>query len=553
VLIEKGTVYITDISDKILFVVRETTGEILQTIRGDVKLNLPSRLENKLFLHSDVWHGAGNNDLTWYQIAADGRLSELYQGPEAIRHEMATGYGVNMEMPYADGRIYFRTDEGAVAAYDLRADPGPAVTVTAPADGASVGHSTPKVLKATASDGDGVAEVIFYVNGRAAGEDNTPPYEVPWEENIPGDYSIYATATDAKGNEGVSAAVTVSVVAEQCSAPPRKSTPLSPAGGAVVEGVHADLAWTGPGGDMNMATRYEIFLGTDPEDLSGASTVSNAGDTSFRAEGLAVGQTYYWRVDAANGCGTTVGDTRSFTTATPAGFRYLRVRLYKQGGLGTRIYSTQWHRGTEDLVPVLTSNREQGYALDASAAWENAFHLYDGDGGTEWGAGHDATHTIDFGAGTPVRPDSVSVTVSSGGRAPDSVRFEGSYYGTNWYLIGSLDSFDGNEATVGLHDPQPLPTTVDGSRRKGAGARPAPSPEPVAVTTRLGVQVRMPRGAAPHSVRMFDAAGRTVVFRRLAEDCGVLDIRGMPGGLYWLQLENESTGRASGKRLCIFR
>ena len=52
-------------------------------------------------------------------------------------------------------------------------------------------------LTATASDGNGIANVKFYANGVLVANDNTSPYSKTWTPSAAGTYRIYAVATDS--------------------------------------------------------------------------------------------------------------------------------------------------------------------------------------------------------------------------------------------------------------------------------------------------------------------------------------------------------------------
>jgi hypothetical protein len=80
----------------------------------------------------------------------------------------------------------------------------PTVEIVNPANGARVDVNAPVLLRARATDSDGiVAGVVFYVNGTRVGlgsRDGTNNiYQVQWTPTVPGTYSIYATATDERG------------------------------------------------------------------------------------------------------------------------------------------------------------------------------------------------------------------------------------------------------------------------------------------------------------------------------------------------------------------
>ncbi|MEN8041489.1 MAG: S8 family serine peptidase, partial [Actinomycetota bacterium] len=76
----------------------------------------------------------------------------------------------------------------------------PAVTITAPADGATIlGTIT---VSADASDDVAVASVEFFVDGISIGADTTEPYTLTWDSasSVNGPAALEATASDSSGN-----------------------------------------------------------------------------------------------------------------------------------------------------------------------------------------------------------------------------------------------------------------------------------------------------------------------------------------------------------------
>ena len=113
----------------------------------------------------------------------------------------------------------------------------PTVTITAPANGATVSRTIN--VTANASDNVGVVGVRFKLDGANLGaEDTSAPYAVSWNTTATADgsHTLTATARDAAGNT-TSASVTVKV----SNAPPPDTTPptvaiTTPANGATVSG-----------------------------------------------------------------------------------------------------------------------------------------------------------------------------------------------------------------------------------------------------------------------------------------------------------------------------
>ena len=94
----------------------------------------------------------------------------------------------------------------------------PKVSITNPADGQIVSGKVP--VAADATDNVAVASVQFYLDGTPLGSPvTTPPYAIQWDTTLAaaGSHVLTARATDASGNVGTSAPVTVTV---QNPAPP---------------------------------------------------------------------------------------------------------------------------------------------------------------------------------------------------------------------------------------------------------------------------------------------------------------------------------------------
>jgi hypothetical protein len=81
----------------------------------------------------------------------------------------------------------------------------PAVTLTAPADGAVLPASLPIALEADALDPDGAVVLVeFYAGEAKVGEALSPPFASSWTGMAPGDYVLTARATDSDGATTVS-------------------------------------------------------------------------------------------------------------------------------------------------------------------------------------------------------------------------------------------------------------------------------------------------------------------------------------------------------------
>jgi hypothetical protein len=87
----------------------------------------------------------------------------------------------------------------------------PSVSITSPADGATVTRKSTVTLRADASDDVGVTRVEFYVDGRLECSASAIPYTCAW--SVPPanrrTSTLYAVAFDAAENAGRSPLVTV--------------------------------------------------------------------------------------------------------------------------------------------------------------------------------------------------------------------------------------------------------------------------------------------------------------------------------------------------------
>jgi hypothetical protein len=103
----------------------------------------------------------------------------------------------------------------------------PTVTLTAPMTGSSFVAPTSMMITASAADSDGlVTSVAFFVNGAPMGSVLASPFQLPWNNVLPGIYTLTATVTDNSGGTAQSNAVMVTV-----TAPVRMNVALAANGG----------------------------------------------------------------------------------------------------------------------------------------------------------------------------------------------------------------------------------------------------------------------------------------------------------------------------------
>lgn len=149
------------------------------------------------------------------------------------------------------------------AAVNIIGNGPPSVALTGPANGATTVLPGSFLLKANASDPDGIARVEFLANNVVVNSDTVAPYEFQWSGVGVGTHTVYAVATDGRGSQTASAVATVTV-----TQPPSGPTGVArryvydayqqlckviePETGATVMGYDAagNLAWSAAGLDL---------------------------------------------------------------------------------------------------------------------------------------------------------------------------------------------------------------------------------------------------------------------------------------------------------------
>ena len=145
---------------------------------------------------------------------------------------------------------------GRYAIFEDDAGIPPAVTVTAPAAGATAGERTRLTVRAEASDDVRVDAVQLLVNGSVVSTLYSPPYEVSL--TVPSGVSelrLGAIATDGGGNQTVADEVRVTVTA---NAAPVAALLAPVPGQTVIEGTNLVLA--AEASDDNAVTRVDFFV-----------------------------------------------------------------------------------------------------------------------------------------------------------------------------------------------------------------------------------------------------------------------------------------------------
>lgn len=180
-------------------------------------------------------------------------------------------------------------------AFGTVTDNPPTVSITAPANGATVSGS--QSVTANASDDFGVSQVEFFVDSVSIGVDTTAPYQVNWNTTTAsnGSHTLTATARDTN-NQTTSTSINVTVNNVVTDNPPTVSI-TAPANGATLAG---SQNVTANAGDDFGVTQVEFFvdggsIGADTSSPYGVTwnttTATNAAHTVTATARDTAGQT----------------------------------------------------------------------------------------------------------------------------------------------------------------------------------------------------------------------------------------------------------------------
>jgi len=336
----------------------------------------------------------------------------------------------------------------------------PAVSITAPANGATVSGSIS--VTASASDNVGVAGVQFKLDGANLGaEDTSSPYGVSWNTTTVanGSHSLTATARDAAGNSTTSTSVIVSV------------SNTSTGGTTRIEETDPSVAYTGNWFPQSRADLSGGSIVEGPDAGSTASLTFNGTGVSwigFRADFGGIAEVYL------DGVLKATVDTYSPTQQAQA-------VMYTASGLAA---------GTHTIMIRVTGT----WSASACCSWivVDAFDVTSGSGG---GGSPDTTPpTVNITS--PANGATVSGTTTVSASASDNVGVAGVQFLLDSVALGPEDttapySVSWNTTTVsnGSH-------TLSATARDAAGNR----------TTSAPVTVTVSNSAPPSSTRFEESS-----------------------------------------------
>ncbi|HSP13351.1 MAG TPA: Ig-like domain-containing protein [Thermoanaerobaculia bacterium] len=172
----------------------------------------------------------------------------------------------------------------------------PTVSITAPANGATVSGTTS--VTASASDDVGVSKVEFYLDGTLQSTDPTSPYAWSWNTTMTtnGGHALTSMAYDAAGNRATSAAVNVTVNNMADTTPPTAPANLTATAGKR----KISLSWSASTDNVGV-TGYQVWRASSA--AGPFSQIATSTSTTYTNSNLTSRSTWYYYVMAADAAG----------------------------------------------------------------------------------------------------------------------------------------------------------------------------------------------------------------------------------------------------------
>lgn len=341
---------------------------------------------------------------------------------------------------------------------EASATPHAAATVpSAPQSLAAVGSNTTVALTWSVPASDGGSAVTGYsvYRGTSAGAEAATPIAA----NVAGTsftdtglvngttYFYRVTAVNAVG---------ASTPSNEASARPQATVSTAPTGLVASGGnTTAGLTWSAPASDGGSAvTGYSVYRGTSAGGEVATPVAANVAGTSFSDTGLVNGTTYFYRVAAVNGVGTSAPSTEvSATPQAPVAAGYVgRVGSLTASTARTASTVTVGSAGVQAghtvVVSVLLSTTSLTAAVSVKDSVGNAYVVVrDGSDGS---AGDRVVTAVAIGV--RALPAGATVTVTYGSAAETHLavdelagvtRLDG-----NAFATGSGATFSSGSATT---------------------------------------------------------------------------------------------------------
>jgi len=173
-----------------------------------------------------------------------------------------------------DTSVYFDVQNSTSGGGGSTTNPGPTLVWTAPANGAKLSNQAACATSAT--DGDGVAQVQYFLNGKLFRTEKVAPYTCEfWTKNFPdGAYVLKAVATDTKGATS-SAQINVTIANGTTGNTPPTVSLTAPTSSATLSGTAAYAATASDTGGSVAKVDFVLVPSTQTASLSTASATSS--------------------------------------------------------------------------------------------------------------------------------------------------------------------------------------------------------------------------------------------------------------------------------------
>ena len=211
----------------------------------------------------------------WVRIKRTGNLFTAYKSSDGRTWTVIASDSISMADAIYVGIALTSHNSAATAKATVdnfsvtagQSNQPPAVSLTAPASGATYTAPASISLTASASDPEGqLSKVEFYQGTTLLGTDTTSPYSFTWSSVGAGTYSLTAVAYDAAGAKTTSSAVSVTV-SGTTNKPPTVSltSPTSGASFTAPATISLTASASDPEGKMSKVEFYSgsTLLGTD--------------------------------------------------------------------------------------------------------------------------------------------------------------------------------------------------------------------------------------------------------------------------------------------------
>ena len=214
----------------------------------------------------------------------------------------------------------------------------PAVTLTAPANGATFGAPASVSFSANATDDGSVSRVDFYAGTNLVGTSSTPAsgntYNFTWNNVAAGSYSLYAIATD---NSGLTTTSTTSVVTVGAQNSPPTAVVTSPLNGATYSaGANVTLSAKASDADGSVS-KVEFFAGAS---LVGTATIPVNGVYSVTWVNVNTGAYSITARATDNANGATTSSAVNLNVVAPVGLSPTADAYVRDGASATTNFGT---------------------------------------------------------------------------------------------------------------------------------------------------------------------------------------------------------------------